>query len=119
MMKRLFILLVCFFTSLASQADLFNNKPKFLPVDQAFQLQVQSVDNELSMHWQMVENYYLYQDKLEFAVNGKPVESTPKFLSQAEHYKDPYFGLVSIFKHELNLSLPLKNVQPQDLLEVT
>ena len=52
MMKRLFILLVCFFTSLASQADLFNNKPKFLPVDQAFQLQVQSVDNELSMHWQ-------------------------------------------------------------------
>ena len=119
MMKRLFILLVCFFTSLASQADLFNNKPKFLPVDQAFQLQVQRADNELSMHWQMVENYYLYQDKLEFAVNGKPVESTPKFLSQAEHYKDPYFGLVSIFKHELNLSLPLKNVQPQDLLEVT
>ena len=52
-------------------------------------------------------------------MNGKPVESTPKFLSQAEHYKDPYFGLVSIFKHELNLSLPLKNAQPQDLLEVT
>ena len=119
MMKRLFILLVCFFTSLASQADLFNNKPKFLPVDQAFQLQVQRADNELSMHWQMVENYYLYQDKLEFAVNGKPVESTPKFLSQAEHYKDPYFGLVSIFKHELNLSLPFKNAKPQDLLEVT
>ena len=119
MMKRLFILFACFFTSLASQADLFNNKPKFLPVDQAFQLQVQRADNELSMHWQMVENYYLYQDKLEFSVNGKPVESTPKFLSQAEHYKDPYFGLVSIFKHELNLSLPLKNAQPQDLLEVT
>ena len=119
MMKRLFILLVCFFTSLASQADLFNNKPKFLPVDQAFQLQVQRADNELSMHWQMVENYYLYQDKLEFAVIGKPVEITPKFLSQAEHYKYPFFGLVSIFKHELNLSLPLKNAQPQDLLEVT
>ena len=119
MMKKLFIFLVCCLTAMAAQADLFNNKTKFLPVDQAFQLDVQRSDAGVSMQWQIAENYYLYQDKLEFAVNGKPVESTPKFLSQAEHYKDPYFGLVTIFKHDLNLTLPLKDPQPQDLLEVT
>lgn len=119
MMKKLFIFLVCCLTAMAAQADLFNNKAKFLPVDQAFQLDVQRSDAGVSMQWQIAENYYLYQDKLAFSVNGKPVENAPQFLSSAEQYEDPYFGLVTIFKHDLNLTLPLKDPQPQDLLEVT
>ena len=119
MMKKLFIFLVCCLTAVAAQADLFNNKIKFLPVDQAFQLDVQRSDAGVSMQWQIAENYYLYQDKLAFSLNGKPVENTPQFLSSAEQYEDPYFGLVTIFKHDLNLTLPLKDPQPQDLLEVT
>ena len=71
------------------------------------------------MQWQIAENYYLYQDKLAFSLNGKPVKNAPQFLSSAEQYEDPYFGLVTIFKHDLNLTLPLKDPQPQDLLEVT
>ena len=119
MMKKLFIFLVCCLTAMAAQADLFNNKTKFLPVDQAFQLDVQRSDTGVSMQWQIAENYYLYQDKLAFSLNGKPVENAPQFLSSAEQYEDPYFGLVTIFKHDLNLTLPLKDPQPQDLLEVT
>jgi len=119
MIKKLFIFLVCCLTAMAAQADLFNNKTKFLPVDQAFQLDVQRSDTGVSMQWQIAENYYLYQDKLAFSLNGKPVENAPQFLSSAEQYEDPYFGLVTIFKHDLNLTLPLKDPQPQDLLEVT
>lgn len=119
MMKKLFIFLVCCLTAMAAQADLFNNKTKFLPVDQAFQLDVQRSNTGVSMQWQIAENYYLYQDKLAFFLNGKPVENAPQFLSSAEQYEDPYFGLVTIFKHDLNLTLPLKDPQPQDLLEVT
>ena len=119
MMKKLFIFLACCLTAMAAQADLFNNKTKFLPVDQAFQLDVQRSDAGVSMQWQIAENYYLYQDKLAFSLNGKPVENAPQFLSSAEQYEDPYFGLVTIFKHDLNLTLPLKDPQPQDLLEVT
>ena len=119
MMKKLFIFLVCCLTAIVAQADLFNNKTKFLPVDQAFQLDVQRSDTGVSMQWQIAENNYLYQDKLAFSVNGKPVENAPQFLSSAEQYEDPYFGLVTIFKHDLNLTLPLKDPQPQDLLEVT
>ena len=119
MMKKLFIFLVCCLTAMVAQADLFNNKIKFLPVDQAFQLDVQRSDAGVSMQWQIAENYYLYQDKLAFSLNGKPIENAPQFLSSAEQYEDPYFGLVTIFKHGLNLMLPLKDPQPQDLLEVT
>ena len=84
MMKKLFIFLACCLTAMAAQADLFNNKTKFLPVDQAFQLDVQRSDAGVSMQWQIAENYYLYQDKLAFSLNGKPVENAPQFLSSAE-----------------------------------
>ena len=53
MMKKLFIFLVCYLTAMAAQADLFNNKTKFLPVDQAFQLDVQRSNTGVSMQWQI------------------------------------------------------------------
>ena len=119
-MKRFLLIILCFFVTFNVQAvDLFNQKPKFLPVDQAFQLQAEQYGNDISLNWQIVENYYLYQDKLEFALNGQPIESQPQFLSRAEQYEDPYFGTVQIFKHQLPLRLSLPNSKPQDILEVT
>ncbi|WP_204352504.1 protein-disulfide reductase DsbD [Aggregatibacter kilianii] len=119
-MKKFLFSVLCFFAALSTQAvDLFNQKPKYLPVDQAFQLQAERRDNHLSLNWQIVENYYLYQDKLEFSLNGQPVESQPHFLSTAEQYEDPYFGSVNIFKHQLALNLALPNGKPQDVLAVT
>ncbi len=119
-MKRFLLIILCFFVTFNVQAvDLFNQKPKFLTVDQAFQLQAEQYGNDISLNWQIVENYYLYQDKLEFALNGQPIESQPQFLSRAEQYEDPYFGTVQIFKHQLPLRLSLPNSKPQDILEVT
>ncbi len=119
-MKRFLLIILCFFVTFNVQAvDLFNQKPKFLPVDQAFQLQAEQYGNDISLNWQIVENYYLYQEKLEFALNGQPIESQPQFLSRAEQYEDPYFGTVQIFKHQLPLRLSLPNSKPQDILEVT
>ncbi|KOE63460.1 thiol:disulfide interchange protein [Aggregatibacter actinomycetemcomitans serotype e str. SCC393] len=119
-MKRFLLIILCFFVTFNVQAvDLFNQKPKFLTVDQAFQLQAEQYGSDISLNWQIVENYYLYQDKLEFALNGQPIESQPQFLSRAEQYEDPYFGTVQIFKHQLPLRLSLPNSKPQDILEVT
>ncbi|QEH49894.1 protein-disulfide reductase DsbD [Aggregatibacter actinomycetemcomitans] len=119
-MKRFLLIILCFFVTFNVQAvDLFNQKPKFLTVDQAFQIQAEQYGNDISLNWQIVENYYLYQDKLEFALNGQPIESQPQFLSRAEQYEDPYFGTVQIFKHQLPLRLSLPNSKPQDILEVT
>ncbi|MBN6065780.1 protein-disulfide reductase DsbD [Aggregatibacter actinomycetemcomitans] len=119
-MKKFLLIILCFFAAFGAQAvDLFNQKPKFLPVDQAFQLQAEGSGNDISLHWQIVENYYLYQDKLEFALNGQPIESQPQFLSHAEQYEDPYFGTVQIFKHQLSLRLPLPHSNPQDVFAVT
>ena len=119
-MKKYLLLAFCLLTTLSLQAaDLFNNKPKFLPVDQAFQLHAEQQHENILLNWQIIDNYYLYQDKLEFSLNGQPIDVQPQFLSTAEQYQDPYFGTVNIFKRQLALKLPLANKAPQDLLDVT
>jgi thiol:disulfide interchange protein dsbD len=119
-MKKYLLLAFCLLTTLSLQAaDLFNNKPKFLPVDQAFQLHAEQQDETILLNWHIIDNYYLYQDKLEFSLNGQPIDVQPQFLSTAEQYQDPYFGTVNIFKRQLALKLPLENKAPQDLLDVT
>ncbi|RDE71661.1 protein-disulfide reductase DsbD [Aggregatibacter segnis] len=119
-MKKYLLLAFCLLTTLSLQAaNLFNNKPKFLPVDQAFQLHAEQQHENILLNWQIIDNYYLYQDKLEFSLNGQPIDVQPQFLSTAEQYQDPYFGTVNIFKRQLALKLPLANKAPQDLLDVT
>ena len=119
-MKKYLLLAFCLLTTLSLQAaDLFNNKPKFLPVDQAFQLHAEQQHENILLNWQIIDNYYLYQDKLEFSLNGQPIDVQPQFLTTAEQYQDPYFGTVNIFKRQLALKLPLANKAPQDLLDVT
>lgn len=119
-MKKYLLLAFCLLTTLSLQAaDLFNNKPKFLPVDQAFQLHAEQQDETILLNWHIIDNYYLYQDKLEFSLNGQPIDVQPQFLTTAEQYQDPYFGTVNIFKRQLALKLPLANKAPQNLLDVT
>ena len=119
-MKKYLLLAFCLLTTLSLQAaDLFNNKPKFLPVDQAFQLHAEQQDETILLNWRIIDNYYLYQDKLEFSLNGQPIDVQPQFLTTAEQYQDPYFGTVNIFKRQLALKLPLPNKGAQDLLDVT
>lgn len=119
-MKKYLLLAFCLLTTLSLQAaDLFNNKPKFLPVEQAFQLHAEQQHENILLNWQIIDDYYLYQDKLEFSLNGQPIDIQPQFLTTAEQYQDPYFGTVNIFKRQLALKLPLPNKGAQDLLDVT
>ena len=102
MMKRILLFLFFIFTALSTQAGLFDKKPAFLPVDEAFQFSAAKSENQenVIVNWSIAEGYYLYQEKISVKLNQEETLSfdVPTFSISPEDYNDPYFGLMKIFK---------------------
>ena len=102
MMKRILLFLFFIFTALSTQAGLFDKKPAFLPVDDAFQFSAAKSENQenVIVNWSIAEGYYLYQEKISVKLNQEEASSfdVPTFSISPEDYNDPYFGLMKIFK---------------------
>ena len=102
MMKRILLFLFFIFTALSTQAGLFDKKPAFLPVDEAFQFSAAKSENQenVIVNWSIAEGYYLYQEKISVKLNQEETSSfdVPAFSISPEDYNDPYFGLMKIFK---------------------
>ena len=101
-MKRILLFLFFIFTALSTQAGLFDKKPAFLPVDEAFQFSAEKRENQenVIVNWSIAEGYYLYQEKISVKLNQEENASfdAPTFSISPEDYNDPYFGLMKIFK---------------------
>ena len=101
-MKRILLFLFFIFTALSTQAGLFDKKPAFLPVDDAFQFSAAKSENQenVIVNWSIAEGYYLYQEKISVKLNQEETSSfdMPTFSISPEDYNDPYFGLMKIFK---------------------
>ena len=123
-MKRILLFLFFIFTALSTQAGLFDKKPAFLPVDDAFQFSAAKSENQenVIVNWSIAEGYYLYQEKISVKLNQEETSSfdVPTFSISPEDYNDPYFGLMKIFKKPVQAifkasHLPLK---AEDVVEI-
>ena len=56
MMKRILLFLFFIFTALSTQASLFDKKPAFLPVDDAFQFSAAKSENQEKCDRQLVDS---------------------------------------------------------------
>ena len=124
-MKRILLFLFFIFTALSTQAGLFDKKPAFLPVDEAFQFSAAKSENQenVIINWSIAEGYYLYQEKISVKLNQTETSSfdMPIFSISPEDYNDPYFGLMKIFKKPVQaifkvIHPPLK---AEDVVEIT
>ncbi|WP_221798827.1 protein-disulfide reductase DsbD [Oceanobacter mangrovi] len=72
--------------------------PDFLPVDQAFQPQVQATADGWQVHFEIAPGYYLYQQR---------IKTTPaadvRFVQAAETKQDKNFGEVQVYHRQLDL----------------
>ena len=124
MMKRILLFLFFIFTALSTQAGLFDKKPAFLPVDEAFQFSAAKSENQenVIVNWSIAEGYYLYQEKISVKLNQAETSSfdEPTFSISPEDYNDPYFGLMKIFKKPVQAIF--KASQPpfkaEDMIEI-
>ena len=125
MMKRILLFLFFIFTALSTQAGLFDKKPAFLPVDDAFQFSAAKSENQenVIVNWSIAEGYYLYQEKISVKLNQAETASfdMPTFSISPEDYNDPYFGLMKIFKKPVQAIFKASQspLKAEDVVEIT
>ncbi|MBC3437541.1 protein-disulfide reductase DsbD [Pseudomonas sp. BW16M2] len=101
---RVLLLFLTFLLAGPLQANPFAVKPDFLPVNEAFVLTHDRLENgQMRLHFQIKDGYYLYQKRLKF--DGLPAEQHPS-LPQAENHHDEFFGDSAVYRTELELLLP-------------
>ena len=88
-----------------------------LPVDDAFTMNARfDKPNELTVAWQIAPGYYLYRDKLTFAVSG-PIELGAPTLPAGAPHTDDNFGEVQIFRDYVEIKVPFARASP-DAIDV-
>ena len=123
-MKRILLFLFFIFTALSTQAGLFDKKPAFLPVDDAFQFSAAKSENQenVIVNWSIAEGYYLYQEKISVKLNQEETSSfdMPTFSISPEDYNDPYFGLMKIFKKPVQAIFKVSQppLKAEDVVEI-
>lgn len=123
-MKRILLFLFFIFTALSTQAGLFDKKPAFLPVDEAFQFSAAKSENQenVIVNWSIAEGYYLYQEKISVKLNQEETSSfdKPTFSISPEDYNDPYFGLMKIFKKPVQAIFKASQppLKAEDVIEI-
>jgi len=79
--------------------------PEFLPVEEAYQLEVDVLDtSRLRLYWQIADGYYLYQHAFKFRMADGDPALTPNFPPALER-TDEYFGDVSVYYHQADIEL--------------
>ncbi|RLQ21216.1 disulfide bond formation protein DsbD [Seongchinamella sediminis] len=81
--------------------------PEFLPVEEAYQLEVEfDGERAVRLYWQITEAYYLYQHafKLRLEADGQPLTATPEFPPALER-TDEYFGDVRVYYNNADIML--------------
>ncbi len=130
-MRRLLSLLLLFF-ALPAAAGLFDSRPSvtlgglnnsadFLPVREAFRLNLIDASPELvKLRFVAQEGYYLYRHQFKFWTDTPGVVVAEANLPAGERKTDDYFGEVEVYYGVLDVELPIRNPQNQPFtLQVT
>ncbi|MBA3023011.1 MAG: protein-disulfide reductase DsbD [Gammaproteobacteria bacterium] len=115
MIRRLLLIALLSITPLA-QAELlsFGSKPKFLPPDQAFSLEVRSLDQStLIASFNITPGYYLYRDKTTFSLGEGSARIAQVSLPEGEAKNDPNFGVLQVFHNSFQAEIALQGVDPK------
>jgi len=87
-------------------------EPKLLEPERAFALSVQAVDEKtVEVRFVIASGYYLYREKMKFAVEPALLASTPP-LPPGALKDDPFFGAVETYRGRFALRLPLAGAEP-------
>ncbi len=82
-----------------------------------FSTRLSADQQSIRASWQIAEGYYLYRNKIKFESHLSDVLGNIQW-PKGELKKDEFFGTVEIYHGELNIDVPLKNIQEMDTLSL-
>ncbi|MGN5137957.1 protein-disulfide reductase DsbD [Aeromonas sp. 164P] len=107
----------------ASGADLLsslgieaNAKPKFLPVDEAFQIESEQRGDQLLLTLHIADDYYLYRHSLRF--KGNNLTFSEPTLPEGTEHEDDFFGKTRVYYQQVSIAVLLKEVGENATLRV-
>ena len=111
----LLLLVACFASaeqifpsSSSSPANLLGADATFLPIEEAYQLEVSAEGGQLSLDWQIAPGYYLYQHRFQLLDrNWQPIETKPDFPVGKQIYDEYYERELTVYYEQVTFDLPL------------
>ncbi|MFM4749325.1 protein-disulfide reductase DsbD [Aeromonas veronii] len=107
----------------ASGADLLSSlgieahaKPKFLQVDEAFQIESEQRGDQLLLTLHIADDYYLYRHSLRF--KGNNLTFSEPTLPEGTEHEDDFFGKTRVYYQQVSIVVPLKEVGENAALRV-
>ena len=98
-----------------------DSAPQFLPVEEAYQLELEILDNQrVRLYWQIADSYYLYQHRFAFTLqdDSGPIKLDIA-LPPALQRSDEYFGDVQVYYHNADIILQLMRPSQRATLTVS
>ncbi|MFM5707967.1 protein-disulfide reductase DsbD [Aeromonas veronii] len=93
-----------------------NAKPKFLQVDEAFQIESKQRGDQLLLTLQIADDYYLYRHSLRF--KGNNLTFSEPALPEGTEHEDDFFGKTRVYYQQVSIAVPLKEVGENATLRV-
>ncbi|PKQ73114.1 protein-disulfide reductase DsbD [Aeromonas sobria] len=93
-----------------------NAKPKFLQVDEAFQIESEQRGDQLLLTLHIADDYYLYRHSLRF--KGNNLSFSEPTLPEGTEHQDDFFGKTRVYYQQVSIAVPLKEVGENATLRV-
>ncbi|NKB63800.1 MAG: protein-disulfide reductase DsbD [Gammaproteobacteria bacterium] len=94
----------------ASDDDTSDNE--LLPAEKAFAFSAEVLDdNRLNIQWNIAKNYYMYREKMAFALVGDGITNSEPLFPKGDVKDDDLFGRVEVYTDEFSTIIPF-SVKP-------
>ena len=97
----------------AGAAGLPGPEPKLLPPEQAFRFSARALDaRTLEARFDVADGYYLYRDKLAFAIEPPDLTGEKPLLPEGKRKHDEFFGDVETYRGRVVVRVPMAQARP-------
>ena len=96
--------------------DLFKTQNTFLDVDDAFQFSYVQKGQQIELYWQIADDYYLYQEKFQFAIENATLGEVIK--PNGTQIEDEFFGVTNVYFFEAELNVAVSDIADNAVLNV-